>query len=274
MCAFPLSKTKRLKLPNHTDNRMIHWLQDHQEINKGESMRKLLFLSLIFGLVANSLWAQQNQIKLPPNNKPPKLDKGAAPKEGSLPPALVKLNIVKVKAPDINCFFNTACTVTVEDTTSPITVAGAKGSGFLQTRTCQGQRNSPAAGLYAYEYRVSLEDISVTSGKLPTFTSFTINFGQIIDTFDFNKDGKTGDQIFVTTEGGVGSVIPGEAIYDGNTITFKFNNPRLAGAGPSSKGQTSFFFGLVSKNPPRNVGVRAVVNEGTGVNLSARAPNF
>jgi hypothetical protein len=237
-------------------------------------MRKLLFLSLILGLTANILCARQNQIKPSQINKPLKLDKSVTSKEGSLPPAVVKLNMVRVNAPGINCFFNTTCVVTVEETSSPITVAGANGKGFLHTRTYQGQRNSPAAGLYAYEYRVSFEDISITSGKIPTFTSFTINFGQIIDTFDFNKDGKTGDQIFVTTEGGIGSVIPSEAIYDGSTVTFRFNNPRLAGGSSSSKGQTSFFFGLVSKNPPRNVGVRAVVNEGTGINLSARAPNF
>jgi hypothetical protein len=237
-------------------------------------MRKLLLLSLSLGLMVNIPYAQQGRVELPKSNKPLNVYSGALPKAGALPPAVVKLNMVKANYPGINCFFNTTCVASPTDTSSQITVAGANGSGFLQTRTYQGQSNSPAAGMYGYFYRVSLEGISITKGKIPTFTSFTINFGSIIESFDFNKDGQTGDQMFVITEGGIGSVAPSEAIYDGSTITFKFNNPRLAGGGPSSKGQSSFFFGLVSKNPPRNVGVRAVVNEGTGLNLSARAPNF
>lgn len=237
-------------------------------------MRRLLLLSLTLSLLANLPYAQQGRVELPENQKPVALDKGLMAKPAALPPAVIKLNMVKVNYPDINCFFNTTCVASPTDTSSPITVAGANGSGFLQTRIYQGQSNAPTAGLHAYVYRVSLEGVSNATGKIPTFTSFTINFGQIVESFDFNKDGQTGDQIFVISEGGLGSVAPSEAIYDGNTITFRFNNPRLGGGGQSSKGQTSFFFGLVSKNPQRNVGVRAVVNEGTGVNLSARAPSL
>jgi hypothetical protein len=231
-------------------------------------MRNLLFLSLLVAFAASLGLAGQERMTMTKPNKPLKVENKA------LPPAVVKLNIVQVKAPEINCFFNPSCTVTPNDTSSPIAIDGASGSGFLQTRTYKGEANAPAAGLYGYLYRVSLEGISVTAGKIPTFTSFTVNVGQIVDSFDFNKDGKTGDQVFVITEGGIGSVVPSEAIYDGNTITFRFNSPRLAGGGSSSKGQTSFFFGLVSKTAPRPVGIRAVVNEGTGLNLSARAPNF
>jgi hypothetical protein len=235
-------------------------------------MRKLLFLSLIIMLATNLLLAQQSQMELAKNIRPLQVN------QGTLPPAVIKLNIVKVKAPDINCFFDTSCIVKLPypaDTDSAIKIAGANGSGFLQTRVFQGQPNSPAAGLYAYEYRVSLENISAGSGKVPTFTSFTINFGPIVDTFDFNKDGKTGDYGYVVTEGtNIGTVIPSEAIYDGSTITFKFNNPRLAGGSASTKGQNSFLFGLLSTKAPRNVGVRAVVNESTSLNLSARAPLF
>jgi hypothetical protein len=237
-------------------------------------MRRLLLLSVVFCLVTSPLQAQQGQVNLSPNNRPPKLDKGVTPKEGALPPAVIMLNVVKVKAPDINCFFNTTCAVTVEDTSSPITIAGAKGSGFLQSRTYKGAPGSRAAGLYVYEYRVDLTGMSADGGKIPTFTSFRISFKDPVGAFDFNNDGKSGDQVFVTTEGGIGNVVPTSAVYDGATITFTFSNPRLPAGSVSSKGQTSFFFGLVSKNPPRNVGVRAVVNEGTGLNLSARAPNF
>lgn len=238
-------------------------------------MRKPFLLCLCLGLVAQIPYAHQSRLELPENRRPPAPDNGAMAKAAALPAALMKLNMVRVKAPEINCFFSTGCVVSPEDTTSPITIAGAGGSGFLQSRTYQGQRNSPAAGLYVYEYRVSLEELSASTGKVPTFTSFTINFGQIVDSFDFNKDGQTGDQLFVVTEGVTpGGIVPSEALYDGNTITFTFNSPRLPGGSSTSKGKSSFFFGLVSKNAPRNVGVRAVVNEGTSINLSARAPNF
>ena len=237
-------------------------------------MRRLLLVSFMIVLAANLPFAQQRQVEAPQNNKMPKPDNGSAPRNGPLPPAVIMLNMVQVKAPDINCFFNTTCKVTVEDTTSPITIAGAKGSGFLQSRTYKGAPGSPAAGLYGYEYRVDLTGMSVDSGKIPTFTSFRISFKDPVGSFDFNKDGKSGDQVFVITEGGLGDVVPISAVYDGATITFTFSNPRLAAGSASSKGQTSFFFGLISKNPPRPVGVRAVVNEGTGMNLSARAPSF
>jgi hypothetical protein len=232
-------------------------------------MRLFLLLSLIFCLVASALPAQQGKIEKLQNTKPPTVD------TGNLHPAVTNLNIVIAKN-DIGCLFQSDCKIDIllpdNQVLSNIVTSGMKGKGILKSISTKCQSNAPAAGMYVYQYVVDLTDWQAGSGKAPTFTSFTINFGPIVDTLDFNGDGKKGDQVFVSTNG-LGTVVPREANYDGTRITFKFN-PVLSGGGALSKGQCTFHFGLVSKHPPRNVGVRAVVNEIAPINLSARSPNF
>ena len=71
--------------------------------------------------------------------------------------AAAPLKVVNVSAPAINCVFNPGCTVTVNDTTDNIMMSTG-GTGFLQARTYMGAAGSPAAGLYAYEYRIDLRN--------------------------------------------------------------------------------------------------------------------
>jgi hypothetical protein len=81
------------------------------------------------------------------------------------------LNLVNVGAPAINCVFSTNCVVTATDTTNEITLGGTTGSGFLQTRTFVGGSNSPAAGLFGYEYRIDLRGITGVTNTQPCFTN-------------------------------------------------------------------------------------------------------
>src|SRR5882762_8366171 len=67
------------------------------------------------------------------------------------------LKVVNVSAPAINCVFNPTCTVTVNDSSDNI-VMSTGGTGFLQSRTYKGAAGSPAAGLFAYEYRIDLRN--------------------------------------------------------------------------------------------------------------------
>jgi hypothetical protein len=49
------------------------------------------------------------------------------------------LSIVTVSAPEINCIYETDCTVTVTDTVASITLPSMTGHGRLQSRTPPGR---------------------------------------------------------------------------------------------------------------------------------------
>jgi len=175
------------------------------------------------------------------------------------------LSLVNVSAPSINCVFNTSCTVTVSDFTSPIW-----GDGFLQSRTYQAAPGSPAAGMWVYEYRIDLTRV-VGLAAPRTISSLIIDFGPVVNSVDFNGDGG-GDQVFVVTGGGLGSVAPVSAEQTGRLITFTFSPPVVSGTSPAPPGQTTFFFGLVSRTAPRQVPARVATNTNGIVALQAKAP--
>ena len=183
----------------------------------------------------------------------------------------VPLTVVQVSAPPINCVFDSSCTVVVNDTTAPIALPGS-GTGFFQSRTFRGLPGSQAAGRYAYLYRVDLRQ-AVGTLSLGCVNSVTVNFGEVVSTLDFNNDGTTGDQVFVITGGGIGSVGLASAEKVGNNITFTFNSAVCAGSSPG-RGQSSFFWGLVSTMPPRFVTASINHTLGAALNVQGRAPNY
>lgn len=180
---------------------------------------------------------------------------------------ITNLSRVDVSAPGINCVFDPSCTVTVSDTTASIPLATA-GTNFLQSRTFTGKPGSPANGLNAYEYRIDLRN-AVGITHIPCVSSLTVKFGPVVSTLDYNGNG-TPDQVYVVTGGGIGTIGLASAVKDGSDITFTFAAPICAGGSPGT-GQSSFFFGLVSVNPP--VAVTAKVKETTGTvhDVQARA---
>lgn len=183
----------------------------------------------------------------------------------------VPLTVVEVSAPPINCVFDDSCTVVVNDTTAPIVLPGS-GTGFFQSRTFRGLPGSAAAGRYAYLYRVDLRQ-AVGVLSLGCVNSVTVNFGPVVSALDFNADGTSTDQVFVITTGGIGSVGLASADRVGNLITFTFSSPVCAGAGPG-RGQSSFFWGLVSTAPPRFVTASINHTLGAALNVQGRAPNY
>ena len=70
--------------------------------------------------------------------------------------AAAPLTVVTVAAPDINCVFETDCTIVVTDSVGNIALPGATGVARLQSRTFAGQPGAPAAGKTGYEYRMDL----------------------------------------------------------------------------------------------------------------------
>jgi hypothetical protein len=178
------------------------------------------------------------------------------------------LKVVNVSAPAINCVFNSSCTVTVNDTTDNIMMSTG-GTGFLQSRTYAGAAGSPAAGLYAYEYRIDLRN-AVGLTAISCIDWMTISFGPVVSSLNYGGDAKP-DQVFVVTGGGIGTIGIASALQTGSKIKFKFMSPICEGGAPG-KGDSSFFWGLVSKTPPQFV--TATLHETGGAThvVKARAP--
>jgi hypothetical protein len=180
----------------------------------------------------------------------------------------VPLKVVNVNAPAINCVFNAPCTVIVNDTSDNVTLSTG-GTGFFQSRTYTGKPGSPAAGLFAYEYRLDLRN-AVGLTAISCVDQISFDFDPVVSTLDYNADQKP-DQVFVVTGGGIGTIGIASANKSGNKITFKFTAP-VCGGGSSGKGDSSFFWGLVSKTVPQFVTAKVHETGGAVHKIQARAP--
>jgi hypothetical protein len=177
------------------------------------------------------------------------------------------LKIVNVAAPAINCVFSASCSVRVKDTKEDVPLSNG-GEGLLRTRTFKGASGSPAAGLFAYEYRLDLTDAEGTKASCIDWIS--LSFGPVVNDLNFGGDART-DQVFVITSGGVGSIGLATAVQTRGTIRFRFKSPVCSGIS-GAKGASTYFWGLVSEQPPKNV--TAVLHEtgGTTHVVKARSP--
>jgi hypothetical protein len=188
---------------------------------------------------------------------------------GGGPPA--SLAIVAVSAPAINCKFDTDCTIFVTDFVDHFTFPGATGEGFLQSRLFPvGEPGTAAEGLYGYDYRIDLRNLAGGTGA-HCVSELRVPFGPIVP-IDYDDDGNL-DDVYVVTEGGLGTVLPSAATRVGVNIIFSFDPAVCSGVG-GSEGETTFFFGLASARSDR--AVKAWIDEtmtGTVV-LDARAPQL
>ena len=181
--------------------------------------------------------------------------------------AAAPLKVVNVGAPAINCVFNTPCTIAVNDTTDKVTLTNG-GTGTLKSRTFKGRQGSPADGLFAYEYLLDLRN-AVGAENIACIDWMTISFGPV-SSLDYNGDAKP-DQVFVITSGGIGSRSLASAVQNGGNIKFTFNAPVCEGSAPG-KGDSSFFWGLVSKGPRREVTATLHETGGATHAVKARSP--
>ena len=183
----------------------------------------------------------------------------------ALAPAMasaIPIPITPVGAPAVNCVFSPTCTIPVTDTSSPISLPGGAGAGFLQSRTFSGEPGTQAEGLTGYEYRIDLRNIRGIT-FVPCVRKFTIDFGPG-SSLDYDGDGDL-ERVFVVTSGGLGTVAPSSADKTGNIITFEFATPICAG-------ETSYFFGLASPRPPRFVDAQLQTLLNETLTQQARAP--
>jgi hypothetical protein len=180
------------------------------------------------------------------------------------------LTVVSVAAPDINCVFETDCTVVVTDSVGNIALPTITGVARLQSRTFLGQAGAPGAGKTAYEYRLDLTQATAVD-DVACVTALNVNFGPVT-VLQYNKVGPA-DDVFVVTKGGLGTIGLASAVQNRNIITFTFSQPVCA-ADTSGPGQTTFFFGLASINPPKAITATVEVpGVFPDVDVKARAPN-
>ena len=167
------------------------------------------------------------------------------------------LNVVNVNAPKINYLFSPSGRVAVIDTVSrfstnlpPITVTNGSTatvtngmlSGFLQSRTYEGQPGTAQAGNYAYVYRLALS--RVTGPGTVSLNSMTVNFSPYVS-FDYGNGRNY--QVFVVTSGGLGSDGVASATVSGSQVTFNFSHPLTISG---TRAQTTCYFGMISSTPP------------------------
>ena len=188
-----------------------------------------------------------------------------------------EMNIPKVNtsASTVYCLFDPSCTVTATDSsTTPITMQSG-GAAFIHTRTFAGKPGTAASGLYGYEYRIDLEKAFATMVQveevgeinyMPCLRSIIIEFGPTIDTLDYDGDGKTGELAYVVTSGGPGKIGLGPIERYHGILTFNFDSPVCVGDA-HRPGDTTFFFGLVSSQPPRLV--EATIKETSGMGAAS-----
>lgn len=148
------------------------------------------------------------------------------------------LTIVKVSAPQVNCVFNASCKVIVSDSTGNLNFTPYGANAILQSRTYAAQANTPGAGTTAYEYRVVLDKAAFTE----CLAGVVLDFGPVKSLpYQANQTG----HIFVTTQGGIGTVGIKEAEQDGSIITVTFDKYLCPG-------ESTYFFGLAAAATPKN----------------------
>ena len=148
------------------------------------------------------------------------------------------LTVINVGAPKINCVFSPTCSVVVNDSVGALTYTPLGAGTFLQSRTYQGLGATPGAGRTAYEYRI---DLTQSANFTDCVAGVVIDFGPVAK-LPYGANNTLGD-VFVVTQGGLGSVGIKSAVQDGAVITFTFEKYLCPG-------QTTYFFGLASLAAP------------------------
>jgi hypothetical protein len=179
------------------------------------------------------------------------------------------LNVVSTNW-QVNCVFSPSCTVYVTDHASDFAVPGAAGMGRLQSRIWTGQAGSPAAGKYAYVYRVIMTN---TAGLtyVPYVDQIAIGSTGPVLQYDYNFDANATDHVWYSTSGlgskGVSSVF---TFWGWNY--FSFTSPIYSGSYIGG-GESSYFFGFASNYPPvlRNISVHT---DSGWVTVTGYAPQY
>lgn len=196
-----------------------------------------------------------------------------APHSQAAPEAVTALTAANVSAPAINCVFDSDCTIFVDDVAATFTLPSTTGNGLLQSRMSpRGESGTDGAGLYAYEYRIDLQEL-IGPGNPGCVTELAVDFGPIVP-LDYDGNGSL-DQVYVVTAGGLGSVAPSAVNQTGGVVEFSFSPPVCGDfSDKQDNGASTFFFGMAS--PFRDREITAVIEHNTSdpLDILAHAPNY
>lgn len=127
-----------------------------------------------------------------------------------------------------------------------IPLPGINGKAVLQSRVIRAAPGSRAEGRFTYQYRVDLSN-ATTFVDISCVTNLSVKFGPIEklpyapnslrDVYEI-KQGVPANQVGFSS-----------AVQTGDTVTFIFERP-ICAADDRSPGDTSFAFGLASRNSP------------------------
>ena len=148
---------------------------------------------------------------------------------GQEPSPGVKLKVVTVAAPAVNCVYSTNCVITVDDSVGQLLLQNLDkaNTAWLQSRIFTGAAGTPGAGKTGYEYRL---DMTQASGALQCVGGLVINFGPISQLPFVNN---TPADVYVVTQGGLGTIGIGSAYQSGDIITFNFS-PSICPSEPAN----------------------------------------
>ena len=102
-------------------------------------------------------------------------------------------------------------------------------------------------------------------GTTPCLETLRIPFGPVHTNLNFGTGGLAAVQAYIVTSGGLGTIAPVFAEQSGDEIRFEF-------APPICPGQSSFFIGLLSTNPPTDARASLRLTSGSNAVVLARAP--
>jgi hypothetical protein len=179
-----------------------------------------------------------------------------------------QLKVVAVNAPAVNCIYSANCTVTVNDSVGQLLLQnlGQANTAWLQSRTFTGAAGTPGAGKTGYEYRL---DMTQATGALQCVAGVVINFGPVTQLPFANN---TPADVYVITQGGLGTIGLASADQEGDVITFTFDK-LICASSPANPADTTFFFGLASVHPPTAITAGVFVTGNPAFyNVPARAP--
>jgi hypothetical protein len=149
---------------------------------------------------------------------------------------------VEVAAPDIHFLFHPPPSIGLQDFSGSLAPIGATGAGFVQSRLLpRAPAGVAASGLFGYEYRVHLIGVA-GGGANACITDLTLEVGPVIP---LNYDGSGLSNIFVITQGALGTVRPAFAVQLRDRLTLFFDPPICPG-------ESSVFIGFASRYPPRD----------------------